>query len=148
MKFEKFFKNAGTHGLIVKINDNEKWLICDGVGMRIPDGVNNIGKEATPENMIKAIVHADIDDDVLTLDRAIINDPEGKAKDIIRVFTNGYDIIGIYNADYGLLERKDKLTYLEVEDDAVNMIERFIVVSNNNEIIGFIGGCDADEITK
>lgn len=31
MKFEKFFKSAGTHGLIVKENEVDSWLLCGGV---------------------------------------------------------------------------------------------------------------------
>lgn len=146
MKFEKFFKSVGTHGSIVKINDSEKWLVCGGVGMKIPIGVNNLGVEAEPEAVIKAIIHADTDEDVLTLDRAILNDPEGKANQIIRIFRNAFDTIGIYNADYSLLERKDKLTYLEIEDDENEITRSFVIVSNNYEIIGFIEGCDKDEL--
>lgn len=33
MKFEKFFKSAGTHGLIVKANAVDSWLLCGGVGI-------------------------------------------------------------------------------------------------------------------
>lgn len=146
MKFEKFFKVVGTHGIIAKISDSEKWLICGGVGMKIPTGVNNLGVEANPEKILKAIVFADTDEEVLTLDRAILNDPEGKANQIIRIFCNSFDTIGIYNADYGLLERKDKLTYLEIEDDENEMTRSFIIVSNNGETIGFIEGCDSSEI--
>lgn len=120
MKFEKFFKSAGTHGLIVKKSEVETWLVCGDIGMRIPDGVNNLG---------------------------VNKDPEGKANDIIRVFeTDLGDRIGIYNASYGLLEKKDRLTYLEIEEDdpdneGETKISKFIVVRDyNNEVIGFIAG--------
>lgn len=39
--------------------------------------------------------------------------------DIIRVFeTELGDRIGIFNQSYGFLEKKDVLTYLEIEDDS------------------------------
>ena len=147
MKFEKFFKSAGTHGLIVKKSEVETWLVCGDVGMRIPDGVNNLGVNKDPDEIFKAIVNSYSEDDLLVLKEAILKDPEGKANDIIRVFeTDLGDRIGIYNASYGLLEKKDRLTYLEIEEDdpdneGETKISKFIVVRDyNNEVIGFIAG--------
>ncbi len=147
MKFEKFFKSAGTHGLIVKKSEVETWLVCGEVGMRIPDGVNNLGVNKDPDEIFKAIVNSYSEDDLLILKEAILKDPEGKANDIIRVFeTDLGDRIGIYNASYGLLEKKDRLTYLEIEEDdpdneGETKISKFIVVRDyNNEVIGFIAG--------
>lgn len=142
MKFEKFFKSAGTHGLIVKKSEVESWLVCDGVGMQIPTGVNNLGVSSEPTDIFKAIVNSNSEDDILTLAEAVLLDPEGKANDIIRVFeTDLGDRVGIYNASYGLLERKDKLTYLEIEKDGE--LYKIIVVRNNkNEPIGYITGSE------
>ena len=147
MKFEKFFNSAGTHGLIVKKSEVETWLVCGEVGMRIPDGVNNLGVNKDPDEIFKAIVNSYSEDDLLILKEAILKDPEGKANDIIRVFeTDLGDRIGIYNASYGLLEKKDRLTYLEIEEDdpdneGETKISKFIVVRDyNNEVIGFIAG--------
>ena len=148
MKFEKFFKSAGTHGQIVRKSEVESWLVCDGVGMKIPTGVNNLGISADPTQLFSAIVNSHSEDDYLELKEAILRDPEGKASDIIRVFeTDLGDRIGIYNANYGLIERKDRLTYLEIEDelkDSPDMILRkFIVVRDHNgEPIGFITGSE------
>lgn len=148
MKFEKFFKATGTHGLIVKRSEAENWLVCDGVGMVIPTGVNNLGVSSDPKPLFKAIVNSNTEDDILTLKEAILNDPDGKARDIIRVFeTDLGDRIGIYNSAYGLLERKDRLTYLEIEAEVENDPEavktyKFMVVRNyDNEPIGYISGC-------
>lgn len=147
MKFEKFFKSAGTHGLIVKKSESETWLLCGGVGMKIPDGVNNLGVNKDPDALFKAIVNSNSEDDLLVLKEAILKDPEGKANDIIRVFeTDLGDRIGIYNASYGLLEKKDRLTYLEIEEDDPDhedetKISKFIVVRDyDNNAIGFIAG--------
>ena len=142
MKFEKFFKSAGTHGLIVKKSEVESWLLCAGVGMRIPVGVNNLGVSVDPEPLFKAIVNSEPEDDYLQLVEAVIQDPEGKANDIIRVFeTDIGDRVGIWNKDYGLLEKKDRLTYLEIEDDQTGITTKIMVVRDyNNDVIGFITG--------
>lgn len=146
MKFEKFFKSVGTHGQIVKRSEVESWLLCDGVGMRIPTGVNNLGVSSEPTDIFRAIVNSNSEDDILTLKAAVLHDPEGKANDIIRVFeTDLGDRVGIYNASYGLIERKDRLTYLEIETDILGSedtkLERFIVVRDaKNEPVGFIIG--------
>lgn len=145
MKFEKFFKSAGTHGQIVKRNESESWLVCGGVGMRIPTGINNLGVSVEADKMFKALLSADTTDDVLVLEEAVLKDPEGKANDIIRVFGTDYgDKVGIYNADYGLLEKKDLLTYLEIEDDEdpddVKTVKFIVVLNHDREIVGFISG--------
>lgn len=142
MKFEKFFKSVGTHGLIVKKSDVESWLLCGGVGMRIPVGVNNLGVSVDPEPLFNAIVNSEPDDDYLALVKAILDDPEGKANDIIRVFeTDIGDRVGIWNKDYGLLEKKDRLTYLEIEDDKTGITSKIIVVRDyDGDVVGFITG--------
>lgn len=142
MKFEKFFKSAGTHGLIVKANAVDSWLLCGGVGMLIPVGVNNLGVSVDPEPLFKAIVKSEPDDDYLTLAKAILEEADGKANDIIRIFeTDVGDRVGICNKDYGLLEKKDRLTYLEVEDDETGIISKILVVrERDGEVVGFITG--------
>ncbi len=147
MKFEKFFKSAGTHGLIVKKNDNENWLVCAGVGMRIPDGINNLGVATAPHKMFTAIVNSPDDSDRLELAEAVLKEADGRASDIIRVFdTELGDRVGIYNGAYGLLEKRDRLTYLEIEDDdpdSETEIAKFIVVRDNSgEAVGFLRGVD------
>lgn len=142
MKFEKFFKSAGTHGLIVKANAVDSWLLCGGVGMLIPVGVNNLGVSVDPEPLFKAIVNSEPDDDYLTLAKAILEEADGKANDIIRIFeTDVGDRVGICNKDYGLLEKKDRLTYLEVEDDKTGITSKIVVVrERDGEVVGFITG--------
>lgn len=142
-----FFKSVGTHGLIVKKSEAESWLLCDGVGMKIPTGVNNLGVSSEPTDIFKAIVSSNSEDDILKLAEAVLMDPEGKAADIIRVFeTEIGDRIGIYNASYGLIERKDRLTYLEIEDETKageTKVYKVIVVRNSkNEPIGYITGSE------
>lgn len=149
MKFEKFFKSVGTHGLIVKKSESESWLLCGGVGMLIPAGVNNLGVSVDPEPLFRAIVNSEPDDDFLHLEEALLRDPEGKANDIIRIFeTDIGDRVGIWNKEYGLLEKKDRLTYLEVEADDPNhegetiVVKILVVRDYSDDVIGFITGID------
>ena len=122
MKFEKFLKGVGTHGQILERDNGDKWLVCGGVGMRVPLGVENVlGAGEVGEktkSIVEALVKADTDDKV-ELTRAVIS-KDGKAGDIVRVFGDGLDIeVGIYNADFGLLEKADiNLAEVEIEDEA------------------------------
>ena len=155
MKFEKFLKSVGTHGEVIAATESEKWLVCDGVGMVIPRGVDNLlGTESKREyaSIVDVISTADFDDP-LTLSRAIMPRADGKASDIFRVFTtaSGLDEIGITNADFGLLEKKDLLGYFEIvidcdeegeplPEDKVKTIKYILVFNHSEEIVGFITG--------
>lgn len=144
MKFEKFLKNCGTHGQIYVRDNGDKWLICAGVGMKIPLGVANLlGSGEISEktkNLVEGLIKADIDDKVL-LTRAEIA-ADGKTSDIIRVFGDKLDIeVGICNADFGLLEKSDiNLAEVEIEDDVLNDIKFLLILDSNDEVIGFIQG--------
>lgn len=145
MKFEKFLKGCGTHGQIVKRENGDKWLVCGGIGMKVPTGVVNLlgAGEVSEETreIVEAIVTADTDD------RADLTEAylpvDGKASDIIRIFTeweSGYPV-KIRNADFGLLEKSDVLlSYLEIEDDDLNITKFLLVLDPAEEVIGFITG--------
>lgn len=150
MKFEKFLKGCGTHGETFTRENGDNWLICEGVAMRVPKGVKNLlgiaNKDTEP--VFSALFGTDTTDDVLKLKEALLRDAEGKAGDIIRVFeTDLGDRVGIYNGEFGLIEKKDLLTYLEIEvpgekeEDEPTTI-KFIVVLDpkTKETIGFITG--------
>ena len=147
MKFEKFLKGCGTHGQIVKRDNGDKWLVCGGVGMKVPTGVVNLlgageVSEKTRE-IVEAIVTADTDEKIQLTEATLPAD--GKASDIVRVFSDGYNRVRIRNADFGLLERADViLAYLEIiqEDDDLNeLISRYLLVLDPaEEVIGFITG--------
>lgn len=139
MKFEKFVKRVGVHGKIVRSGD-EAWLICDGVGMLVPEGVKPFGDVNEPNDLIKAILKADIEDDELSLFRASLPYADSKPSEIVRVFkTELDDEIGIRNENFGLIEKNDRLVYLEIETSE-NNTEKFILVTDRvgNKIIGFI----------
>lgn len=139
MKFEKFVKRVGVHGKIVR-NSDEAWLICNGVGMLVPEGVKPFGDVKEPNDLIKAILKADIEDDELSLFRASLPYADSKPAEIVRVFkTDLDDEIGIRNENFGLIEKDDRLVYLEIETSEDN-VEKFILVTDRvgNKIIGFI----------
>lgn len=139
MKFEKFVKRVGVHGKIVR-NGDEAWLICNGVGMLVPEGVKPFGDVNEPNDLIRAILKADIEDDELSLFRASLPYADSKPSEIVRVFkTELDDEIGIRNENFGLIEKNDRLVYLEIETSE-NNTEKFILVTDRvgNKIIGFI----------
>ena len=155
MKFEKFLKSVGTHGEVIAVNECEKWLVCDGVGMVIPRGVDNLlGTESKREyaSIVDVISTAE-PDDIVTLTRAIMTRADGKASDVYRIFAteSGLDEIGITNADFGLIEKRDILSYFEividcdeegnpVPEDKVKTIKYILVFNRDEEVIGFITG--------
>lgn len=155
MKFEKFLKQVGTHGEILTRENGEKWLLCGGVGMVIPRGVDTIlGKEWDKNygSIVEVIADAEYDDP-LTLKEAVIFNPTGNANSIYRVFeTELGDRVGIINGDFGLIEKRDLLGYGEievpekVEDDVTveeaRVIKYILVYDRTGSIQGFITGSD------
>lgn len=143
MKFEKFLKGCGTHGQIVNRENGDKWLVCGGVGMKVPVGVVNLlGSGEVGEKtkkIVEALVKADTDDKV-SLMRATIP-ADGKANDIVRIFEDGLDIeVGIHNGDFGLLEKGDiNLAEVEIEDEGME-VKYLLVLDREDVVIGFIQG--------
>lgn len=149
MKFEKFLKTVGTYGEILTTGSGEKWLSCANVVIKVPKGVNNLLGVGSKKigSVFEAILNSDTSDDVVQLKQSVLFDPQGKNKDIIRVFeTDLLDKVGIYNPDYALLDRTDKLTYLDIEvtdpqnEDKLITLKYLVVLNQNNEIQGFIKG--------
>ncbi len=143
MKFEKFLKQTGTHGTVIERNESEKWLVCCGVGMVIPRGVDNL--LGTPINseyasIVDVLANAEYDDPV-KLVKAVLLDPTGNAKSIYRVFeTDLGDTVGIINSDYGLLEKSDLLGYGEIETEDEKTVKYVLVYDHDGSILGFITG--------
>ena len=151
MKFEKFLKGCGTYGQILERENGDKWLVCGGVGMRVPVGVVNLLGTGTvgekTKTIVEVLIKADTTDKV-ALRRATIP-ADGKAGDIVRVFGDGLDIeVGIYNADFGLLEKSDvNLAEVEIEDGDIEdprhsfLNDKYLLVLDRDDtVIGFIAG--------
>ena len=148
MKFEKFLKGVGTHGEVIERNEAEKWLICGRVGMVIPRGVDNLlGSTRDKEyaSIVEVIANAELDDSLKLVD-AVLLDPKGNARSIYRIFESELgERVGIINADYGLLEKKDLLGYGEIEVPATENKDAFIVkyvlvFDRSGKLQGFITG--------
>ena len=151
MKFEKFLKGCGTHGEVIERTEAEKWLVCGGVGMIIPKGVNNLlGKKWPGEyaSIVDVIANAELDDKLKLVD-AVLLDPTGNANAIYRVFESELgERVGIINADFGLIEKKDLLGYGEIEvpkdddeeTDETMTIKYVLVYDQTGNIQGFITG--------
>lgn len=155
MKFEKFLKSVGTRGDVIARTESEKWLVCGGVGMVIPQGVDNLlGTGGKPEyaSIVDVIAKTELDDPVV-LSKAVLLEPDGKAGDIYRIFSTADELyeIGIFNSDYGLLEKKDLLGYFEIEIDCdeegnalpeseIKTVKYLIVFNHAKEVVGFITG--------
>lgn len=147
MKFEKFLKQTGTHGQIYTRDNGDRWLICAGVGMKVPQGiVNLLGVGEVPERverLVETLIKADTDDKV-ELTKAVLDHADGKASDIIRVFTGENMIgdrieIGINNCDFGLLEKSDiNLVQGEIEESDKNTQYLLVLNRSGEEDIGFI----------
>ena len=147
MKFEKFLKKTGTHGQIYTRDNGDRWLICAGVGMKVPQGiVNLLGVGEVPERvelLVETLIKADTDDKV-ELTKAVLDHADGKASDIIRVFTGenmfGDCIeIGINNCDFGLLEKSDtNLGQVEIEESDKSTQYLLVLNYSGEEVVGFI----------
>lgn len=144
MKFEKFLKGCGTHGQILTRYNEDRWLVCSGVGMKVPLGVVNLlgSGEVTDKvkKLVEGLIRADTDDKVDLIRASIPAD--GKASDIVRIFGDKLDIeIGIDNADFGLLEKCDiNLAEVEIEEAGDDFIDGkyLLILDQNDEVIGFI----------
>jgi len=144
MKFEKFLKGCGTYGQILERENGDKWLVCGGVGMRVPVGVVNLLGTGEVGEKTKAIVETLIKantDDKVVLERATVT-KDGKAGDIVRVFGDGLGIeVGIYNGSFGLLEKSDvNLAEVEIEDENEKVTKYLLVLDHTDAVIGFIVG--------
>lgn len=147
MKFEKFLKGCGTHGQILTRKNGDRWLVCEGVGMKVPNGVINLlGSGEVGEKtkkILEAIVKADVDE-YAELSRATLP-PDGKASDIKRVFAlpdifeDEYLEVAISNADFGLLEKSDvNLSIVDIEDETGRETNYLVILNHDMEVVGFI----------
>lgn len=115
--------------------------------MKVPQGiVNLLGVGEVPERvelLVETLIKADTDDKV-ELTKAVLDHADGKASDIIRVFTGENMIgdhieIGINNCDFGLLEKSDtNLVQVEIEESDKSTQYLLVLNRSGEEVIGFI----------
>lgn len=144
MKFEKFLKMTAGRGVIVDREDGEKWLLFDGVLMRIPEGVNIIAALRMYEpQLISDIFEEYADENISTakLTNAILPTPDASASKIIRVFndSDGGEI-GIANKYFGIIEKGNDVVTVYDEEYSDNPSALLVLrgYGKNEEIEGII----------
>lgn len=144
MKFEKFLKMTAGHGVIVERKDGEKWLLFDGVLMRIPDGVNIIAALRMDEpQFISDIFEEYADENISTaeLTNAILPTPDASASKVIRVFndSDGGEI-GVANKYFGIIEKGNDVATVYDEEYSDNPVAMLVLTGygENEEIEGII----------
>ena len=144
MKFEKFLKMTAGHGVIVERKDGEKWLLFDGVLMRIPDGVNIIAALRMDEpQFISDIFEEYADENISTaeLTNAILPTPDASASKVIRVFndSDGGEI-GVANKYFGIIEKGNDVATVYDEEYSDNPVAILVLTGygENEEIEGII----------
>ncbi len=144
MKFEKFLKMTAGHGVIVERKDGEKWLLFDGVLMRIPDGVNIIAALRMDEpQFISDIFEEYADENISTaeLTNAILPTPDASASKVIRVFndSDGGEI-GVANKYFGIIEKGNDVVTVYDEEYSDNPVAILVLTGygENEEIEGMI----------
>lgn len=138
MKFKKFCDRVTPYGQIVDMDNGDRWLIGSGVGMKIPAGVINLlGASVAAEGMkelVHELTHADVEKRVHLTD-AVLLCPDGKASDIVRYFGDA----GIFNADFGLLEKRDEhIAVTKTVDDDLKEHTYLLICDRAETVIGFI----------
>ena len=143
MKFEKFLKGCGYCGLIVNHESGEKWLTSGGVGMKIPDEVLGLVVAGEVSEKLYKLV-----DEIITSNewtRAELSlaylPKNGKASDIIRIYSTGFSETGIREEAYKLLDDKDiNLAVLDFADieGTENHGRYLLVLDDRDKVIGFI----------
>jgi hypothetical protein len=145
MKFEKFLKMTAGHGVIVERKDGEKWLLFDGVLMRIPDGVNIIAALRMDEPQFISDIFEEYANENISsaeLTNAILPTPDASASKIIRVFndSDGGEI-GVANKYFGIIEKGNDLVTVYDEEYNPDSPAALLVLrgyGENEEIEGII----------
>ena len=117
MKFEKFAKKAVPHAACVTVG-NAKYLSYGGVYACIPAWCGNMGIESKENEELDDILNnADWSDCEAYLTSAFLPDADGKAKDIVRVFSDDEGgKVGISNENFALIEKTDMCVIATNED--------------------------------
>ena len=116
MKFEKFVKKVMPHGKTLRIA-GEKYLTDDVVAMKIPEWAGSFGVESDEnEELNNVLEYGEWGHDYAELTKAYLAYPDDKAKDIIRVFSDGVNKVCISNENFGLIEKTDKCLIATSDD--------------------------------
>lgn len=107
MKFERFVKKVMPHGVTLTV-DGGKWLSSGRVFVKIPEWCGPMGVESKENNLLDDFINeSGWGDDPAELKEAFLPSPDSKAKDIIRVFSDGVNSVNITNEQFALIEKHD-----------------------------------------
>lgn len=126
MKFEKFLKSLGGHGVIYTKGD-ERWLASSTVIAKIPENMVGVIAEKVVKmpDSLRAYIDNDINNDPCTLLKAVMPIANGGIKDCIRVYADesGTILLPIGNGEYTLINRSDILEINRVYDTGEHKFE-------------------------
>jgi len=148
MKFEKFIKKLGGHGVIYTHND-VNWLASPSAMMRIPIGTKGVLSDSISEmpDGLKRFIDLSWKEEPCELTHAELPAGNSGIKDAIRFFETEQQhlSIGINNDSYTLLENGDVLSlFPEYSSDESKDIAKALIVKRvtdaqpEAEIVGFI----------
>ena len=120
MKFENFVKKAVPYGVTILTKSDGNWLFANGIFAKIPDMLGTIGRISNDPETVQ-ILNGHLYESELHgeafLTGAVLEKPDGKNKDIIRVFTTRSGVpVRITNDQFGMIEKKDMCVIAEFMD--------------------------------
>lgn len=145
MKFEKFLKMTAGKAVIVDRGGGEKWLLFDGVLMRIPYGVNIIAPLRMDEPQFITRIFDEYDDENIStaeLTGTELDPPDASASKVIRIFTDSDGgEIGVTNKYFGIIERDNDVVTVYDDDYSTDKPSALLILTgygDNEEIAGII----------
>lgn len=115
MKFDKFIKKAVPYVATVMYRE-EAWCKFGKVYARIPEHLGNIGPVVKSDKILAAAIDGVYGPEA-ELVKAVLDTPDGKSKDIIRVFSDGQVHFYVKNELFGLIEKYDQIFISEVDTE-------------------------------
>ncbi len=148
MKFEKFLKSLGGHGVIYT-KGSERWLASRKCCAKIPETMVGVIAENITEmpETIRKYIDYDICNDSCSLKQAVMPFPDGGIKDCIRVYATEDGVeLPIENDEYAFIDKHDitEINTKFVEEDESYIGQALVIrqVSKDPdeypEIIGII----------
>lgn len=149
MKFEKFVKTLGGHGIIYRYKDTN-WLASFTVLMRIPDDVSGVLSESISEmpEGLKKFIEMEWKNDPCLLTKAELPRGNSGIKEAIRIYETEHSgvVCRIDNDSYSLIDKGDILEiYPEYDSEQSVDVAKALVIravtpdpDEEPQIVGFI----------
>ncbi|MEN6618157.1 MAG: hypothetical protein ABFC28_01435 [Rikenellaceae bacterium] len=149
MKFEKFVKSLGVHGVIHERKNGERWINGLTAIMKIPDIVTGVMAKAITEmpEALEDYVNYEQAGIPCYLAKAIMPSGDSGIKDCVRIFKSedGRFECGIRNIDFALIEKSDQVEmYIGTNTDTFEeevkalLIKRFTTDIKDPDLVGLV----------